>query len=147
VATVQIQDRFSEYGDGDSSFRAAGGIAGIERLVDHFYRTMDESQSAQVIRRMHPRDLSEAHDKLARFLSGWLGGPNRYAEKYGAISIPGVHARFAIGVSERDAWLACMRTAVSAQGYDSRFAEYLLEQLAFPAERIRQTSRDPAGLA
>ena len=78
---------------------------------------------------------------------GWLGGPNRYAEKYGSISIPGVHKRFPIGVSELDAWLDCMRTAVAAQGYESRFAEYLLEQLAFPAERIRQTSRDPTSLA
>jgi hemoglobin len=147
MATIQLQNRFSEYGDGDSSFRAAGGTAGIERLVDDFYRSMDESPGTRVIRRMHPKDLSVARDKLARFLSGWLGGPNRYKDKYGAISIPGVHARFPIGVSERDAWLDCMRTAVAAQPYEPRFAEYLLEQLAFPAERIRQTSRDPAGLA
>jgi hemoglobin len=147
MATIQLQNRFSEYGDGDSSFRAAGGTAGIERLVDDFYRSMDESPGARVIRRMHPKDLSVARDKLARFLSGWLGGPNRYKDKYGAISIPGVHARFPIGVSERDAWLDCMRTAVAAQPYEPRFVEYLLEQLAFPAERIRQTSRDPAGLA
>jgi len=142
MATIQIQMRASEYGDGDASFRAAGGVAGIERLVDDFYRIMDDSPGARAIRGMHPANLEEARDKLARFLSGWLGGPNRYAEKYGAISIPGAHARFAIGIDERDAWLDCMRAAVALQPYEPRFAAYLLEQLAIPAERIRQTSRE-----
>jgi hemoglobin len=141
--TIQIQDRFSEYGDGDSSFRAAGGVAGIERLVDDFYRIMDELPEASTIRRMHPQELEVARDKLARFLCGWLGGPNRYKQRYGPISIPGAHARFPIGVAERDAWLACMRAAVARQDYAPRFAEYLLQQLAIPAERIRATSRDP----
>jgi len=143
MATIQVQDRFSEYGDGDSSFRAAGGVAGIERLVDDFYRIMDESPDANTIRRMHPKDLEVARDKLARFLSGWLGGPKRYNEKYGSISSPVVYARFPIVTRERDAWLACMRAAVAQQDYAPRFAAYLLEQLAIPAERIRTTSRDP----
>jgi len=64
-------------------------------------------------------------------------------EKHGRISIPGVHQRFPIGVAERDAWLDCMRSAVALQPYEPRFAEYLLEQLAIPAERIRLTSREP----
>jgi hemoglobin len=143
MATIQIETRVSEYGDGDASYRAAGGVAGIERLVDDFYRVMDELPDARTIRNMHAENLDEARDKLARFLCGWLGGQNRYAEKYGSISIPGVHARFAIGTSERDAWLACMRAAVALQPYEPRFAGYLLDQLAIPAERVRLTSREP----
>ena len=126
------------YGDGDASFQAAGGEAGIERLVDRFYDLMDSRKEAQVIRRMHPRDLAISRDKLKRFLSGWLGGPKRFAEKYGPIQIPKAHARFNIEAPERDAWLACMEEALESQPYAENFKAYLMRELFVPADRIRK---------
>ncbi len=128
----------SAYGHAGASFEAAGGIAGITALVDRFYAWMDELPEARVIRRMHPEDLTVSADKLARFLCGWLGGPKRYQEVYGPISIPAAHARFPIGAAERDAWMLCMGKAVAEQPYAEDFKVYLLEQLAVPAERVRQ---------
>ena len=126
------------YGTLDASFQAAGGIAGIEQLVNDFYDFMDALPEARVIRAMHPADLDESRDKLARFLCAWLGGPRRYAEKYGSIHIPGAHQHLAVGDAERDAWLLCMEKAIARQSYAPAFAEYLLRQLRVPAERIRQ---------
>lgn len=126
------------FGIGDASFLAAGGSAGIERLVADFYRIMDESEAAQNVRRLYPEDLTLAREKLAAFLSGWLGGPRRYAEKFGSISIPQFHTRWTVGEAERDAWLGCMQQAIALQPYSPAFAEYLLTQLRVPAERIRQ---------
>jgi hemoglobin len=131
------------YGEGDASYRAAGGREGLERLVDAFYRHMDEQPFARGIRRMHPRDLTIARDKLTLFLSGWLNGPSLYAAKYGPIRIPSAHAHLRIGPRERDAWLRCMELAIAEQDYAPDFAEYLLRALGVPAERVRQTSRDP----
>ncbi|MBK7950935.1 MAG: group II truncated hemoglobin [Deltaproteobacteria bacterium] len=133
------------YGEGDSSYRAAGGRPGITRLVDAFYRIMDELPEAAIIRRMHARDLTESRDKLTRFLCGWLNGPSLYAEKYGPIRIPSAHAHLRIGPRERDAWLRCMELAIDEQGYAPEFAAYLLRELRVPAERVRETSRDPLG--
>ena len=124
------------YGVGDASYQAAGGEPGIRRLVDSFYDEMETLPLAAGIRAMHPRDLSTARDKLARFLCGWLNGPNRYREKYGAISIPGAHAHLAIGPAERDAWLACMENAIARQPYPRDFKRYLLVQLSVPANRV-----------
>jgi len=124
------------YGVGDASYQAAGGEPGIRRLVDSFYDEMETLPLATGIRAMHPRDLATARDKLARFLCGWLNGPNRYREKYGAISIPGAHAHLAIGTSERDAWLACMKNAIACQPYPDDFKHYLLRQLSVPANRV-----------
>ncbi|MCG8591743.1 MAG: group II truncated hemoglobin [Proteobacteria bacterium] len=124
------------YGVGDASFRAAGEETGIQRLVEAFYAEMDSLPEARRIRRLHPRHLSTSIDKLARFLCGWLGGPKRYAEKYGPISIPRVHRRFPIGAAERDAWLLCMERALADQPYPAAFRQYLLVQLQVPAERI-----------
>lgn len=128
----------STFGVGDASFQAAGGSAGIERLVDDFYRIMDESEAAQNVRSLYPEDLTLAREKLAAFLSGWLGGPRRYAEKFGSISIPQFHTRWTVGEAERDAWLGCMQQAIALQPYSAAFADYLLTQLRVPAERIRQ---------
>ena len=83
-----------KFGQLDASFQAAGGEEGIERLVKDFYVLMDELPEGKVIRAMHPDNLEPSIDKLSRFLCGWLGGPRRYQEKYGSISIPGVHSHY-----------------------------------------------------
>ena len=126
------------YGTKDASFQAAGGEQGIRRLVDAFYDEMESAEYAATIRGMHPEELTLSRDKLSLFLCGWLGGPRLYAEKYGGISIPSAHAHLDIGLAERDAWLACMRTAIDKQDYAADFKQYLLEQLAIPAERVRK---------
>ena len=128
------------YGDGDSSFQAAGGESGLRRLVDDFYDVMCREPAAASIRAMHPDDLEISRDKLARFLCAWLGGPNRYREVYGAISIPGAHQHLRVDAAARDAWLLCMEIAIAAQPYADDFKEYLLTQLAVPAERVRVVS-------
>lgn len=129
------------YGHEDTSFKAAGGVEGIQNLVKDFYRMMDQLPEADVIRKMHPDNLEISIDKLARFLSGWLGGPQLYNEKYGSISIPAAHAHMVIGEHERDSWLKCMQEAIAMQTYSPDFAEYLLIQLRVPAQRIFQTSK------
>jgi hemoglobin len=126
------------FGVGDASFQAAGGEPGIERLVDVFYRKMGERADASCIRHLYPQDLTESRSRLAAFLCGWLGGPRRYAEAYGSISIPRFHTRWTIGGAERDAWLACMAQAIAEQPYTPAFASYLLAELRVPAERIVQ---------
>ncbi|MGB1580523.1 MAG: globin, partial [Nevskiales bacterium] len=81
-----------------------------------------------------------SRDKLARFLCGWMGGPRRYAEKYGPINIPGAHSHLGIGPAERDQWLHCMEEALAMQDYPDSLKQYLAEQLAVPAGRILAVS-------
>ena len=125
------------YGEGDASYQAAGGFEGLQQLCEHFYHYMDTLPEAQVIRAMHKSDLAESKDKLSRFLSGWLGGPKLYREKYGSIIIPKAHHHLDIGTSERDAWLLCMRRALNHMPYAEEFKQYLMEQLFVPADRSR----------
>ena len=127
-----------KFGKGDTSFRAAGGVEGINTLVERFYAIMNERPQAAAIRAMHPLDLTQSIDKLSRFLCGWLGGPRLYQQKYGSISIPLVHAHLQIGETEKQAWLDCMKAAIDEQDYPAEFADYLITQLAVPAERVVQ---------
>ena len=135
--SVPLDTEGQDFGQGDASFRAAGGFEGLVDLVERFYRQMDELPEAARIRAMHPADLTLSRDKLARFLAGWLGGPRLYDEAYGPIRIPMAHRHLDVGVAERDAWLACMRAALDETDHTPVFKRYLLRALAVPAERIR----------
>ncbi|PCI45379.1 MAG: globin [Moraxellaceae bacterium] len=126
-----------QYGVKDASFQAAGQEPGVRKLVDAFYDEMEVLPEAKLIRDMHPEDLEESRDKLARFLCGWLGGPKLFQAKYGKIRIPLAHRHLAIGLSERDAWLLCMEHALQKQDFNPLFKKYLLEQLFVPAEGSR----------
>lgn len=133
-----MQQADATYGVGDGSYRAAGGIEGLTALVDAFYDNVCSLPEGMLIRSMYPDDLVLSRQKLAYFLSGWLGGPKLYATHFGGITIPGFHQHMGIGPAERDAWMACMAKAIDAQPYATSFKQYLLTQLGVPAERIRQ---------
>lgn len=132
----------SEYGMGDATYQAVGGYSGLVKLVDDFYDAMETLPQAKAIRGMHPEDLQVSRDKLVHFLSGWMNGPQIYADKYGAINIPQAHAHLDVGEAERDAWLLCMQVALQKQDYPLSLQQYLLTELFRPAERIRQVSRE-----
>lgn len=120
------------YGFQDTSFKAAGGEAGLTQLVQDFYQIMDQLPEVKTIRAMHPEDLTVSKDKLTKFLCGWLGGPRLFQENYGPISIPGAHAHLSIGSKERDQWLKCMEEALKLQNFAEAFKEYLIGALAKP---------------
>jgi len=131
---------FLNFGDKDITYKAAGGKDGIRQLVDCFYDTMSESDRYQVLRNLHPDDLTLSRDKLWRFLCGWMGGGPTYQDTYGEISIPDAHAHICVTYELRDAWMSCMQEAIGEQSFSKELVEYLMTQLAFPAERIRQVS-------
>jgi len=93
-------------------YQRIGGEEAIRRLVERFYELMDTLPEAYGIRKMHPQDLSGAKEKLFMFLSGWLGGPQLYAEKFGHPRLRQRHLPFHIGEAERDQWLMCMNQAM-----------------------------------
>ncbi|MDQ6954236.1 MAG: group II truncated hemoglobin [Mariprofundaceae bacterium] len=126
-----------QYSEGSASHDAVGGLLGLKKLVKDFYAFMCSNPDYAIIRDMHPQDLTVSEDKLVCFLSGWLGGERLFAKKYGAISIPQVHAHLVIHEKERDMWLSCLNEALEKQPYADHFKAYLLNQLRVPAERIR----------
>ena len=127
------------YGQGDATFKAAGGDQGVLQLVNDFYDILASNTALQPLRKMHPADLSESRDKLYRFLCGWMGGPKRYRERYGPINIIDSHRHLKLDLSLRDQWLMGMQLAVDKQGYPDTLADYLMAQLTPPCDRILAT--------
>ncbi len=93
-------------------YRLIGGEDAIRRLVERFYALMDTLPEARTIRALHAADLSLAKERLFMFLSGWLGGPPLYAERFGHPRLRQKHQAFPIGNAERDAWMLCMTRAL-----------------------------------
>ena len=66
---------------------------------------------------MYPEsDFEGAERRLRMFLEQYWGGPHTYSDERGHPRLRMRHAPFAIGVPERDAWLACMKPAVDEMG-------------------------------
>lgn len=97
-------------------FDQLGGEPGVRRLVDAFYDHMDIDAAYAGIRAMHPPHLDGSRDKLFWFLCGWSGGPQHFQQRFGHPRLRARHMPFAIGVSERDQWLACMAIALRSCG-------------------------------
>lgn len=114
-----------------------GGDAGVRRIVERFYDLMDTVPEYHGIRKLHPQDLASSREKLHLFLSGWLGGPPLYVEKYGHPMLRARHLPFAIGSAERDAWLACMLQALEDSGVEENLRAALLKAFYGTADWMR----------
>ena len=120
-----------------TTYEKIGGAATVGKLCDRFYEMMDTVPQFQGIRAMHPADLTNSRDKLYMFLSGWMGGPDLFVEKFGHPRLRGRHMPFAIGVVERDQWVACMALAMEDVGLEKEVRAKLLENFFNTADFMR----------
>lgn len=118
-------------------YDAIGGEAKLNELVFTFYLIMDTLEEAQGIRSQHHEDLSSAKEKLFDFLSGWLGGPQLFMQKYGHPKLRARHLPFKIGLSERDQWITCMFKAMEKVGIQEPTATILRSALFRLADHMR----------
>jgi len=98
---------------------------------------MDAEPGFAGIRKLHRSDLSQAREKLYLFLSGWLGGPPLYAERYGHPMLRARHLPFAIGAPERDLWLECMNRAMADAGLGEDLRQSLHQAFFKTADWMR----------
>lgn len=118
-------------------YEVIGGESGVRQLVDRFYDLMDQDSAYAGIRKLHPPSLDEARNKLFWYFSGWMGGPDLYVERFGHPRMRMRHAPFAIGVAERDMWLACMQRALEVTQLDEDVKIRLMGAFGNIAEAIR----------
>jgi hemoglobin len=118
-------------------FARLGGEPGVRALVDRFYDLMDLAPAFAGVRRLHPSSLEGSRDKLFWFLCGWLGGPDLYIERFGHPRLRARHLPYAIGIAERDQWMACMMQAMDESGIDPVLAQRLAESFFGTADWMR----------
>jgi hemoglobin len=121
----------------DTPYARLGGDAAVRALVDRFYDLMDLEPGYARLRAVHGNELTHARDKLYWFLSGWLGGPNHYIERFGHPRLRARHLPFSIGQVERDQWMACMNQALVEQGVDEDLRLRLVQAFFQTADWMR----------
>ena len=122
---------------GPTPFQQLGGEPVVRALVDCFYDLMDLEPAYAGIRCLHPESLDGSRDKLHWFLCGWLGGPDLYIQRFGHPRLRARHLPYAIGLAERDQWLACMMSAMVEQQVDTTLAERLAQSFFGTADWMR----------
>lgn len=120
-----------------SQYDMIGAEEGVRKLVDRFYDLMDERSDVKPLRDMHAKSLRISRKKLFMFLSGWLGGPPIYIEKYGHPRLRHRHLPFVITSAERDQWLSCMNQALEEQVSDPLLLQTLKTSFFNVANHMR----------
>jgi hemoglobin len=119
-------------------YQRLGGEKTLSQLVDTFYRRMQERPESQNILEMHPQDLCSSIEKLRLFLTGWLGGPPLYEQRFGHPRLRARHLPFKIGKEERDQWIVCMVEAFD----ELQINEPLRSEILYPLLNLANHMRN-----
>ena len=114
---------------------AVMGEANIERMLEDFYLELD--RGSPELRALFPADMVAASSRSAAFFVGLLGGPPRYHERHGNPMMRARHLPFAIGIQERNQWVACMDQAMGEVGVDPQLRERLRDSFMNTADWMR----------
>lgn len=120
-----------------SHYERIGGAENVRALVHRFYQLMDVLPEAHDIRKLHPANLQSSEDKLFKFLSGWMGGPQLFIQEYGHPVLRQRHLPFPIGDAERAQWLLCMDQALQEVVADEQLRAELSTSFAKVASHMR----------
>lgn len=125
-----------------------GGEPMVRAVCARMYELMDILPEARACRDVHPPSLQRAEEKLYEFLTGWLGGPQLYREKYGHPRLRQRHLVAPIGTEEIAGWLACFHKAWDENVPSSPLSRALAERidaLGWHMENLEQRGRSAAG--
>lgn len=114
-------------------YQLMGGEASVRLLANRFYDIMESAPQTKELYAIHPQPLHNIRQKFFEFLSGWLGGPPLFEEKYGHPRLRARHLPFTVNQQLRDQWMFCM---------DQALDEVVEHQLV--REGIRQSLRQLA---
>ncbi len=98
-----------------NAYDLIGGEPVIRALAHQFYLQMQQQGRASELLSIHKAPITESEQKLFEFLSGWLGGPGLFEQKYGHPALKARHMPFQIDEEMRDQWLFCMKQAIEIE--------------------------------
>lgn len=89
-----------------------GGETGTRNLAEAFYNEMQSNIHLQELLAIHKQPMDNIRQKFFEFLSGWLGGPGLFEEKYGHPQLRARHMPFKVTKKQSDLWMLCMNNAM-----------------------------------
>tara|TARA_B100001059_G_scaffold61828_1_gene57756 strand:- start:292595 stop:293041 length:447 start_codon:yes stop_codon:yes gene_type:complete len=93
-------------------YQLMGGEPKVKALANRFYDIMETAPEAADLYAIHPLPLDSIRQKFFEFLSGWLGGPALFEQKYGHPRLRARHLPFQVDEKLRNQWMFCMEQAL-----------------------------------
>lgn len=118
-------------------YETIGGELKLREMVDRFYDLMELEPEFAVLRALHPPTTEGSRDKLFWFLSGWMGGPDAFVERFGHPRLRARHMPYSIGTTERDQWLRAMAWAMEDVGIAEDLRLRLMQSFYQTADWMR----------
>lgn len=128
------------WGDAITPYEEIGGDEGIRRLAGVFYDVIEEGSPS--LRAMLPANTKNTREKFSMYLSGWMGGPPLYEERWGHPRLRMRHLPFTIATTEADEWMRCMREAMSRAEIGEPLRTFLDERFGQLALHMRNQPED-----
>lgn len=128
-------DAAHPWGDAATPYEEIGGADAVRKLSDAFYDVIEEE--SPTLRAMLPASTKNTRTKLSMYLTGWLGGPPLYEEKWGHPRLRMRHMPFAIGTTEAEEWMRCMGVAMERAGVEEPLRTFLEERFGPLAMHMR----------
>lgn len=124
----------------ETPYAQIGGRDAVLTLSERFYDIMEQREP--VLADLHERDADgkisrRSRDRFGLFLLGWLGGPDDYVQQNGHPRLRMRHARVAVNVAMRDAWLRCMNAAMAECGVPEAVRGFLEQRFFEVADFMR----------
>jgi len=120
-----------------NAYDMIGGDKTIKALAHSFYQRMQTGDDTRELLAVHRAPLAQSEQKLYEFLSGWLGGPQLFQQKYGHPALRARHMPFAIDEQLRDQWLLCMSYALEQHIADPQHRQAIYQAIATLADHMR----------
>ena len=95
----------------------------LQELINSFYAKVFESPVIGPL--FNQIDAETIKDKQFRFLSQFLGGPQRFSEKYGHPRMRMRHMPHAITMDAKDEWLRLMKASIEELDMEEELKEAL----------------------
>jgi truncated hemoglobin YjbI/ankyrin repeat protein len=110
---------------GGDLFARAGGVAGIDLLIDRLYQRIEADAA---LRPLFGRDLTNEREAQKRFFTEWLGGERRYSDH---AHLPLKHSHDLLPITRPLAgkWLAHFRGALDSTVFDAAARSAVYEKV------------------
>ena len=118
------------------------GPDALRRLLERFYARV---AADPLLAPIFPGDWEATLDKQYAFMTGFLGGPPLYHQKYGHPRLRARHLPFEVTPARARAWLSCMRAALDETPEIERAdaAEYYAALTRVAAHMVNTTDTEP----
>jgi len=123
------------WGDAATPYEEIGGETRVRELAETFYDVIEES--SPLLRDMLPTNTKNTREKFFMYMTGWLGGPPLYEQKWGHPRLRMRHSPFPIDDTAAAEWMRCMTKALDETGVPEPLRSFLIEKRDESAQHRR----------